>query len=173
MRREVDPDDPPYPQAALIDEETNRRTEARLARYRARYEAQKRLQREERMAQQRREQMALVAAGVGTLAAIALGWIWYRKYVQKGRRRRLDGGAGGGGLPRDLFLEEESEEELQQVFDEAANVARKFHDGMMDKRDKLMLYGLYKQATEGDRNVDAVSACLMSLNHLTNCWTLR
>mmetsp|Transcript_52168 Transcript_52168/g.110878 ORF Transcript_52168/g.110878 Transcript_52168/m.110878 type:complete len:393 (+) Transcript_52168:98-1276(+) len=158
MRREVDPD--PYcPQAALVDEETNRRTERRLARYRARFEAEK-LHREKMAALEQRRRQGMWMAG-GALFAVAVGWIWYRKYVQRGKRRRSGRGTGGDdGLPRDLFFEEDdgvSEEELEQVFDEAAKAARKFPDGMLVQRDQLMLYGLYKQAKEGDRNVDAPS----------------
>lgn len=91
--------------------------------------------------------------------AVALSWIWYKKYVQKGRRKRSGDGVGGN-LPRDLFLEEDAngtEEDLQQLFDEAAKVARAFPDGMLDQNDQLMLYGLYKQAKEGERNVNAPS----------------
>jgi acyl-CoA-binding protein len=105
-----------------------------------------------------------MAAGALTIAA--LGLLWLRRRTRKGCSR----GRGGGGcyghnmLPRDLLLDDddgndghnvdEPDEELRQVFDEAARVARSIPDGSMDRRDQLMLYGLYKQALEGDRNED-------------------
>lgn len=48
----------------------------------------------------------------------------------------------------------EPDEELRRVFSEAAKVARSHGSGRLDQRDQLMLYGLYKQATEGDRKCD-------------------
>ncbi|KAL9182175.1 hypothetical protein ACHAXT_012827 [Thalassiosira profunda] len=106
------------------------------------------------MVQHQTQQRALAAGGA--LALAALGLIWYRKSARKARRR----GREGKGLPRDLLLDDDdgfdgTPEELQQVFEEAAKVARKFPAGMLDQRDQLMLYGLYKQAREGDRNADA------------------
>ncbi len=153
MRREVDPDI--YcPQAALVDEETAKKAERRLARARARFEAAKQ---HEKMLQQRQQRM--MWAG-GALAVVALSLIWYKKHSQPKRKRR-GGGGREGGLPRDLFLDEDdgfngTDEELQQVFVEAARVARQFPDGLLDQRDQLMLYGLYKQAKEGDRNDENV-----------------
>mmetsp|Transcript_31219 Transcript_31219/g.65298 ORF Transcript_31219/g.65298 Transcript_31219/m.65298 type:complete len:387 (-) Transcript_31219:333-1493(-) len=154
MRREVDPDPPYCPQAALVDEETSRRTERRLARYRAKFEADKKLKQQQIIMAQRQQQQKMWMMGVGTLAAMALGWIYYKKYIRKDKRRQR---LRGDGLPRDLVLNEETEEELQQVFDEAAKFARAFPDGLLDQRDQLMMYGLYKQAKEGDRNGDAPS----------------
>lgn len=160
MRREVDPD--VYcPQAALIDEETHLRTERRLARYRAKVEARKQRERSMLALQRQRRQLAWAAAG--TLAAVALGLVWYKRRSIAKRRRR----GGDGGLPRDLFLDEDdgfsgTDEELKQLFEEAAKVARAFPDGMLDQRDQLMLYGLYKQAREGDRHDDAVSTSCAS-----------
>ena len=154
MRREVDPD--VYcPQAALVSEELNRKTEQRLARYRAKYEAAK-LHQEMALQQQRQQRSWMVG---GTLVVVALSWIWYkRKHAQKQRRTQ----GKGENLPKDLLLDEDdgfdgTDEELLQVFDEAAKVARKLPHDMLDQRDQLMLYGLYKQAKEGDRNVDAPS----------------
>jgi len=92
---------------------------------------------------------------------VALGWIWYKNYVRRGKGRPKDNRRGDD-LSRDPFPEDDdgfsgTEEELLQVFDEAAKLVRKFPDGMLDQRDQLMLYGLYKQAKEGERNVDAPS----------------
>ncbi len=95
-----------------------------------------------------------MAAGALTIAA--LGLIWLKRHTRKGRRRFL-----GHDMPRDLLLDDdndghddEPDEELRQVFDEAARVARSVPDGALDRRDQLMLYGLYKQALGGDRNED-------------------
>ena len=142
------------PQAALIDEETNLRTERRLARYRAKVEAARKRQAQEAIAsamasQQRRR---LWMAG-GALAIAALSLLWYKRHSRKGRRRW----EGVGDPPRDLALDDddgfdEPDEELRQVFDEAAKLARSIPGGALDQRDRLMLYGLYKQSTEGDRN---------------------
>mmetsp|Transcript_12552 Transcript_12552/g.26729 ORF Transcript_12552/g.26729 Transcript_12552/m.26729 type:complete len:399 (+) Transcript_12552:77-1273(+) len=157
MRREVDPDI--YcPQAALVSEELNRKTEARLARYRAKYEAEK-LHKEKMAALQQQQRQQMIWMAGGTLMAIALGWLWYKMYVRKGGSRKR-GGRGNRELPRDLVLDEDidgTEEELQQLFHEASKQARAFPNGMLDQRDQLMLYGLYKQAKEGDRNGDAPS----------------
>jgi len=156
MRREVDPD--AYcPQAALIDEETNRRTERRLARHRAKFEAAAKQQEQIMALQQQRQQRMWVAGGA--LMLVALSLIWYKKQSQKGKRQRRRGGGGSDNLPRDLFLDEDdgfngTEEELRQVFDEASKVARAFPSGMLDQKDQLMIYGLYKQSKEGDRNDD-------------------
>ena len=155
MRREVDPD--LYcPQAALIDEETSRKAQRRLDNYRKRYEAAKR---HEKMLvfQQHQRQQRLWMAG-GTLVVVALSLFWYKRYSQKGSRRR-PGGEGDGDVPKDLVLNEDdgfdgTEEELLQVFNEAAKVARSFPDGMLNQKDQLMVYGLYKQAREGDRSDD-------------------
>lgn len=165
MRREVDPD--VYcPQAALIDEETSLRTERRLARHRAKFEHEKKLLIKMQLQQRHQQRMYLAVAAGGALVVTALSLIWYKRYSQKQatiRRRRRDGKGEGGLLPRDLLLDEDdedgfdgTEEELQQVFDEASKVARNFSNGTLDQRDQLMLYGLYKQATMGDRNDDAV-----------------
>lgn len=153
MRREVDPDI--YcPQAALIDEETARKAELRLAKYRARVEAAKQFQKEQQMmALQRQQQQQRMWMVGGAFVVIAVSYIWYKRNGQR-RSKRND---IENNLPRDLFLEgddECTEEELQQVFDEAAKVARQFPNGMLDQRDQLMLYGLYKQANEGDRGDD-------------------
>ncbi|EED87706.1 hypothetical protein THAPSDRAFT_264862 [Thalassiosira pseudonana CCMP1335] len=52
---------------------------------------------------------------------------------------------------------EGTEEELQHNFDMASKIAKSFKDSSLDQRDRLMLYGLYKQAVEGDRNVEQPS----------------
>jgi len=155
MRREVDPD--AYcPQSALISEEDNQRAERRLARARAKYEAAN--QHKKTMAIQLRQRQQQMWMAGGAILVVALSLIWYKKQSsRKGKRRR-----GGDDLPRDLFLDEDdgfngTEEELQQVFNEALKVARAFPNGMLDQKDQLMLYGLYKQAMGGDRGDDAPS----------------
>jgi acyl-CoA-binding protein len=153
-RREVDPDF--YcPQAALIDEETNLRTERRLARYRGKVEAARKRQAQEAtaatMASQQRQRLWMAG---GALAIAALSLHWYKRHSRRGRRRW----GGVGDPPRDLALDDddgfdEPDEELRRVFDEAAKLARSIPGGVaLDQRDRLMLYGLYKQSTEGDRN---------------------
>lgn len=167
-RREVDPDF--YcPQAALVDEETHLRTERRLARYRARVKAAR--ERQDRktiyatMMASRQHQRLWMAGGAFAIAA-ALGLLWYERHSRRGRRRR-----GVGDSPsRDLVLVDdddddgldEPDDELRQVFDEAASLARSIPGGALDRRDQLMLYGLYKQSTEGDRKEGgAVSRLLL------------
>lgn len=96
------------------------------------------------------------AAGVGI-------WIWYR-----GWRRGASGGGGGGESDADKrwnFDENEyggTQDELRCDFDKAASVAKAFPDGFLDPRDQLMLYGLYKQAMNGDRNIEQVRVRLLN-----------
>ena len=172
MRREVDPDF--YcPQAALIDEDTNRRAERRLARYRAKIASQEtaaKLQQKDKIMTLKQRQQRLWMAG-GALVVVAFTWIWYKNYggsrqkgreKRRGRRKYTDDGTVDG-VARKQFVfggEDEysrTEEELREEFEQAANVARSFSDSMLDQRDQLMLYGLYKQALEGDRNIERVS----------------
>jgi acyl-CoA-binding protein len=113
--------------------------------------------------QQRRMWMA-VAGGLvlTTIAALRL-IIWHR-------RRR--GGRGDKHLPTDLVLndDDEPDDELCLVFNEAAKLVRSWqHDGdaynvKLDQRDRLMLYGLYKQAMVGNRNEsDAVKPSKLNI----------
>lgn len=152
MRREVDPDI--YcPQAALIDEETARKAELRLAKYRARVEAAKEQQIMALQRQQQQQQRMWMVGGA--FVVIAVSYIWYKR--NNGQKRSKRNHDNENKLPRDLCLEEDDEctvEELQQLFGEAAKVARQFPNGMLDQRDQLMLYGLYKQANKGDRGDD-------------------
>ena len=159
-RREVDPDF--YcPQAALIDEETNLRTERRLVRYRAKVEAARKRQAQEAIAMASQQRQRLHMAG-GALAIAALSLLWYKRHTRRGRMRW----GGVGDPPRDLALDDddygfdEPDEELRQVFDEAAKLARSIPGGALDQRDRLMLYGLYKQSTEGNRNEDGAPSNL-------------
>ena len=148
------------PQAALIDEETNLRTERRLARYRAKVEAARKRQAQEAiasaMASQQRQRLWMAS---GALAIAALSLLWYKRHSPRRGRMRWGGGGVGVDTPRDLALDDddddgfdEPDEELRQVFDEAAKLARSITDGTLGHRDRLMLYGLYKQSTVGDRN---------------------
>ena len=158
------------PQAALVDEETHLRTERRLARYRARIKAAR--ERQDRktiyatMMASRQHQRLWMAGGAFAIAA-ALGLLWYERHSRRGRRRR---GVGDPPGSRDLVLVDddddgldEPDDELRQVFNEAASLARStIPCGALDRRDQLMLYGLYKQSTEGDRKEGgAVSRLLM------------
>ena len=99
----------------------------------------------------KRQQQKLLFAG-GALAMATLGLVWY--YRQRRRKR------SSYNMPRDLLLEEEEmtaaeEQQLKFLFGEAAKEARKLPK--LTERDQLMLYGLYKQAVEGDRSGDPVS----------------
>lgn len=114
----------------------------------------------------RQHQRLLMAGGAFAIAA-ALGLLWYERHSRRGRRRR---GVGDPPGSRDLVLVDddddgldEPDDELRQVFDEAASLARStIPGGALDRRDQLMLYGLYKQSTEGDRKEGgAVSRLLM------------
>ena len=103
-----------------------------------------------------RRHHAWMSGGALALAAVTL--FWYRKYSR--RRRNLGGDDLIFGEDDDDDFDKEPDEELQRVFTEAAQVARSpsFPGSgggrVLDDRDQLMLYGLYKQATEGDRNED-------------------
>lgn len=149
MRREVDSDFH-CPQAALISEETIRRTEERLARYRQQIKDHHDfLETRERMMQRKQlmGQYVLVAA-----AAVALGvWIWRRKSKQ-----HTDTTFSGNTFNVDDEYSK-SPEKLRQEFDTACSVAKSFPDGYLDQRDQLMVYGLYKQALIGDRTENPVS----------------
>ncbi|EJK48451.1 hypothetical protein THAOC_32749 [Thalassiosira oceanica] len=99
----------------------------------------------------RQQQRTLLFAG-GALAVAALG-LWY--YRQRRRKRSYN-------EPRDLLLEEEEmtaaeEQQLIYLFGEATKEARKLPKGKLNKNDHLMMYGLYKQAVEGDRAGDPPS----------------
>lgn len=141
----------------LVDEEKVLRTERPLARYRARV-AQRKEEDITTMAlltthhQYQRLMWMAVTGGVilTTVAALRL-LIWHR-------RRR--GGRGDKHLPSDLVLDDDDEpdDELCLVFNEAAKLVRSWqHDNdvynvKLHQRDRLMLYGLYKQAMVGNRN---------------------
>lgn len=144
-RREADPDF--YcPQAALVDKETAERVERRLSRYRAKVKAQQQAAIVMMKQQHQQQRMLLVASGALLLIS-ATCWMWYKKSKKQQRR--------GG---RQIFLHNDDDdnefngtpEQLQQVFNEAAKVARSFPKEMLDQRDQLMMYGLYKQALQGD-----------------------
>ncbi len=147
-RREADPDF--YcPQAALVDKETAERVERRLSRYRAKVKAQQQAA-IVMMKQQQQQQRMLWAASGALLLISATYWMWYKKSKKQQRR-------GGRNNQSPLFLHDDDDnefngtpEQLQQVFNEAAKVARSFPKEMLDQRDQLMMYGLYKQALQGD-----------------------
>jgi len=141
-RREVDPD--LYcPQAALVDKETADRVERRLARYRAKVKAQ-----QQRniimMKQQQQQQQRLIWVGTGAMVLMAVTcWMRYKKSKTHQRRRQRDNNNNS-----DDNEFNGTSEELQQLFNEAAKAARQLT--MLDQRDQLMMYGLYKQALQGD-----------------------
>ena len=122
--------------------------------------------------QQQQRQQRLWLAGGTTLVVTILSLIWYKRSVvaQKRSKRRRDLDKGGS---RDLFLDQDdefdgTEEELQQVFDEASQVARAFPKGMLNQKDQLMIYGLYKQANEGDRSDDNAVSFLLYYTFVCN-----
>jgi hypothetical protein len=90
----------------------------------------------------------------GALAIAALSLHWYKRHSQRGCRQW----GGVGDPPQDLALDNndgfnEPEEELRRVFNKAAKLVRLIPGGVaLDQRDQLMLYKLYKQSMEGDRN---------------------
>ncbi|KAL7495048.1 hypothetical protein ACHAWT_003801 [Skeletonema menzelii] len=135
-RREVDPDI--YcPQAALVDKETADRVERRLARYRAKIKAQQHYM---IMMKQQQQQQRMIWMGSGVMLLMAVScFMWYKK-SKKQHHRRHD---NNNNSDVDLISPE-----LQQLFNEAAKASRQLT--MLDQRDQLMLYGLYKQALHGD-----------------------
>jgi acyl-CoA-binding protein len=116
--------------------------------------------------QQQQRRMWLAVTGglvLTTIAALQL-IIWHRR--RRGRSR------GDKHLPSDLVLnyDDEPDDELCLVFNEAAKLVRSWqHDGdaynvKLDQRDRLMLYGLYKQAMVGNRNdSDAVKPSKLNI----------
>jgi acyl-CoA-binding protein len=150
-RREADPDF--YcPQAALVDKDTAERVERRLSRYRAKVKAQQAAVVMMKQQHQQHQQQRMLWAASGALLIIsATYWMWYKKSKKQQRR------GGGNNNQSQLFLHDDDDnefngtpEQLQQVFNEAAKVARSFPKEMLDQRDQLMMYGLYKQALQGD-----------------------
>jgi hypothetical protein len=113
-------------------------------------------------AQQKGQQRLLLVTG-GVLVVIAASLLWCNKYSRTRRREHRDDLIFDEADDDDDDINNEPDEELQRVFSEASKVAKSFGGGVLDQRDQLMLYGLYKQATEGDRNDDdykAVSFCM-------------
>ena len=114
------------------------------------------------MLQQQQQQRLWIVGGT-SLIILGLSLYWYKRSKYNTQQKRRDD-TRGHEIPRDLFLDEQddnvTEVQLQQVFNEATKVARKFTNGMLNQKDQLMLYGLYKQACEGDRCDDnAVCIC--------------
>jgi len=141
-RREVDPDI--YcPQAALVDKETADRVERRLATYRAKVKAQRQQQHNIIMMKQQQQRMIWMGSGAMLLMAASC-WIWYKKSnkKQQQKRRRTQAQAQNGNNEEDI------DPELQHLFNEACKAARQLKK--LDQRDQLMMYGLYKQAQQGD-----------------------
>ena len=99
--------------------------------------------------QQRRIWMAVTGGLVLTTIAALQLIIWHRR--RRGRSR------GDKHLPSDLVLndDDEPDDELCLVFNEAAKLVRSWQNDAdaynvkLDQRDRLMLYGLYKQAMVG------------------------
>jgi hypothetical protein len=136
MRR-TDPDT--YcPQAALISQETIRRTEERLAKYREKhYKAKEAMM---------RQQTKLLLSHAMMLAVIGAVWLWRRNNSAKSKTNNADADDHS-----------DSNDTLQVEFEGAAITAKSFRNGFLDSRDQLMLYGLYKQAMFGDCIGDMVS----------------
>mmetsp|Transcript_10247 Transcript_10247/g.21387 ORF Transcript_10247/g.21387 Transcript_10247/m.21387 type:complete len:423 (-) Transcript_10247:510-1778(-) len=179
MRREIpDPNDEIYcPQAALVSEEQARKTEERLRRYRERVYAQREAARQLELSIMRKNEMQrqLVLVGGFVVVSILVGWVWMRRgRVKKGERRAR--GKDGGGVPSEIFSSDDGGEnftleELEQCFEEAARVAKQFPKSFLDQRDQLMLYGLYKQALEGDnRKIDPPSKMNVVATAKYNAW---
>ncbi len=145
-RREADPDF--YcPQAALVDKETADRVERRLQRYRAKIKAQQAaIKQHEEIMMKQQQQKRMIWMGSGAILLMAVScWMWYKKKSNKATRRQRD--------DDDMMFNNEfngTSEELQQLFNEAAKAARNLTN--LDSRDQLMMYGLYKQALQGDVN---------------------
>jgi len=145
-RREADPDF--YcPQAALVDRETADRVERRLATYRAKI---KKAQQAAIMMKQQQQRQRMLWMGSGAMLLMAVScWIWYKN---KSKRQSRQG---------DTMFDREfngTSEELQLLFNEAAKAARNL--GHLDSRDQLMMYGLYKQALQGDVESNAAPSKL-------------
>ena len=104
------------------------------------------------MAQQQQRRVWLAG---GALAAVALCW-YVRRRTRQRSGREVDDLGRLSRCPSSDDNVDGSTERLQSLFDEAVKVARTFPDGMLNQRDQLMLYGLYKQAKVGDRGLDAV-----------------
>jgi hypothetical protein len=137
MRR-TDPDT--YcPQAALISQETIRRTEERLAKYREKHYKAKE-------AMMRQQQTKLLLGHAMMLAVIGAVWLWRRNNSAKSKTNNDDADDHS-----------DSNDTLQVEFEGAANTVKSFPNGFLDSRDQLMLYGLYKQAMFGDCIGDMVS----------------
>ena len=161
-----DPDDFYCPQAALIDKETADRVERRLAKYRAKIKAQQaaikqheiRMKQHHQLQQQQQHRMIWMGSGAMLLMAVSC-WMWYKK-SNGHHQRRDDSSSSSSRSGQQLFLNKDDKdtiefngtpEELQYLFNEASKAARNLR--MLDQRDQLMMYGLYKQALLGD--VDA------------------
>ena len=90
----------------------------------------------------------LAIAGITIIAAVSL----YVAVVRKGgKQQQLKGG------DNDLLLERQ--------FQKAAEMAKSLTN--MTNGDRLMLYGLYKQATEGDRTIEEVSIIIIIIIIIT------
>lgn len=154
VRRETD-SDIYCPQAALVSEETIRETQARLEKYRDKIKAHEALLERREMELKRGGRVQATTVVVGA-AAVATGLLfWYSRWRGNKSVRRCK--------HVDNIINKftvENPEQLEQEFTNAANTASSFPSNFLDTRDQLMLYGLYKQATVGDRNVDEVSSDL-------------
>ena len=153
MARDLDPD-PHCPQAALISPETIRRTESRLAKYRERIQRHHDyLEARERALMMKNGKMAampvLAVAAIGTMY-----YLWTRRNTSQ-RPKQLNDNEMEDAKIDEYYAN--NPELLQLDFEKAAHTAKTFPDGYLDTRDQLMVYGLYKQATLGDRTGDAVS----------------
>lgn len=102
-----------------------------------------------RSLQQRRS--TLVAIAAGSIALISLAVLYSRS-----KRRRKDNSVaqarGGFGSSDD-----DENGTLTALFEQAAAQVAAMPDGAMSQGDKLMMYGLYKQATAGNVNISPPS----------------
>ena len=157
MARDLDPD-PHCPQAALISPETTRRTEARLEKYR------ERIQRHHEYLEARERALMMKNSKIVALPVLTAAAIGMMYYLWRGRSKSKLSKLNSNRIS-DTDMDEfyASNPELLQVdFDKAAHTAKAFPDGYLDTRDQLMVYGLYKQATLGDRTGDAVRNTMMT-----------
>ena len=160
MLREIDIDFH-CPQAALISDETIRRTEERLARYRQKIrEHHDFLDTKERMLQSKQLMGRNYVLAAATVVALGLGILMWRRKSEQRKETKISGKT----FDNDYS---ESPEKLRQEFDKACSAAKSFPDGRLDQRDQLMLYGLYKQALIGDQSENPVSLLIHSTHVVT------
>ena len=98
-----------------------------------------------------RTNTVLAIAGITIIAAVSLYAAVAVVGRKGGKQQQLKGG------DNDLLLERQ--------FQKAAEMAKSLTN--MTNGDRLMLYGLYKQATEGDRTIEEVSIIIIIIIIIT------